>query len=281
MFIVSALRPGVLVELGVYRGTSYCAFCQTVKKLGFGTTCHGVDSWEGDGQAGQVSAVDLARLKAHHDPLYGSFSELVQSTFDGALDHFADGSIDLLHIDGYHSYEAVSHDFESWLPKMSERGVVLFHDVNVRQSGFGVWKYWEEVSAKYKHLTLLHGHGLGVLGVGSNFPEDVRELFDADKNDLLTIRNFFHQLGARIDAIWQYHSQSEQFAELKTYEATVKKSWVMRAYRMLRFKGLAGFTRKIRPAPMKSGEKRDESSFNGLPPLTNDRHNVDRGVETR
>ena len=72
--------------------------------------------WEGDSQAGAVTPEDLAKIKGHHDPLYGSFSEMVRSTFDGGLNYFADGSVDLLHIDGFHSYEAVRHDFEMWLP---------------------------------------------------------------------------------------------------------------------------------------------------------------------
>ena len=148
-----------------------------MKKLGLETNCYGIDTWEGDKQAGAVALCDLAKIRAHHDSLYGSFSELLQMTFDGALAHFTDGSVDLLHIDGFHTYDAVRHDFEMWLPKLSRHGVILFHDVNVRQNGFGVWKFWEEVSAKYKHLTFLHGNGLGVLAVGTEFPEMCKSCF--------------------------------------------------------------------------------------------------------
>jgi len=138
MFLVDVLRPGVLVELGTFSGVSFCAFCQAVKELGTGTRCYAVDTWQGDPHNGYYGPEVLSELKSHHDPLYGRFSRLIQSTFDEAVCHFEDGSIDLLHIDGFLVDEAVRDDVEIWLAKMSEQGVVLFHGIAVRKLYFGV-----------------------------------------------------------------------------------------------------------------------------------------------
>src|SRR5947209_10503335 len=138
MYVVSLLRPRMIVELGTHKGASYCAFCQAVRELEIDCRCYAIDSWEGDPQTGYYGPEILEELRVHHDPRYGGFSRLIRSSFQDALEHFENGSIDLLHIDGYHTYEAVKRDFESWLPKLSKRGVVLLHDTNVREGDFGV-----------------------------------------------------------------------------------------------------------------------------------------------
>ena len=96
MLLVDLLRPRMIVELGTHLGDSYCAFCQAVKELNLDTRCYAVDTWQGDSHSGLYDADVLDDLRAHHDPLYGSFSSLIQSTFDDALKNFADGSINLL-----------------------------------------------------------------------------------------------------------------------------------------------------------------------------------------
>ncbi|MGB8510013.1 MAG: class I SAM-dependent methyltransferase [Pyrinomonadaceae bacterium] len=206
MCLIDAMRPRVFVELGSHYGVSYCAFCQSVKEVGAQTKCYAVDTWQGDPQAGIYGQEVLDELRRHHDPLYGSFSRLLQSTFEEAAEHFPAGSIDLLHIDGFHTYDAVRADFETWLPKMSERGVILFHDINVRERDFGVWRLWDELKAKYPHYEVMYGHGLGVIAVGTETPAALAGLFDGAEEELRRVREFFYQLGVRLEVAQELES---------------------------------------------------------------------------
>jgi len=217
MCLVELLRPQVIVELGTYNGDSYCAFCQAVKTLGIGTRCYAVDTWHGDPQGGFYGPEVFEDLKMHHDPLYGTFSELIQETFDEALKRFEDGSVDILHIDGLHLYSAVKHDFNAWISKMSEKGVILFHDTEVREDDFGVWKLWEEIYRSYPYFEFTHSHGLGVLGVGSKLPDGISKLLNSKGSERENIRRFFAELGCRFFLIRQFELRK------KDYESRLKE----------------------------------------------------------
>ncbi len=123
MWLTAVSRPEVLVELSTFRGTSYCGFCQAIAALGLSPHAFAVDSWEGDLHNGTTGPDVLEELRGHHDPRYGAFSTLLPLTLDEAVGRFPDGEIDLPHIDGYHTYEAVRHDFETWRSKVSAAAV--------------------------------------------------------------------------------------------------------------------------------------------------------------
>jgi hypothetical protein len=212
MHLVDLLRPRTVVELGVHYGVSYCAFCQAIRSLGLEARCAGIDTWTGDEQSYFYGPEVLEDLSAHHDPLYGSFSRLHQTTFDEARALFESGTIDLLHIDGCHTYDAVKHDFEAWLPKISDRGVVVLHDTNVRRPGFCVWILWQELQARYPHFEFFHEHGLGILGVGQNQSPALKELFEANDEPARGIREFFSHVGGSLrtrERLSQFLSQEQ------------------------------------------------------------------------
>ncbi|WP_192643346.1 class I SAM-dependent methyltransferase [Bosea sp. OAE506] len=194
-FLVGAFQPRTFVELGTHKGDSYSAVCQAVTSLSLDTRCFAVDTWQGDEHAGAYSDTIFNEVSEHNQAHFSAFSTLVRARFEDAVTQFADGSIDLLHIDGLHTYEAVRNDFETWQPKLSDRAIVLFHDTQVREGDFGVWKFWAELRERYVTTEFRHGHGLGVLAYGTQSSPELRRFFEADEPTWSMIELFFERLG--------------------------------------------------------------------------------------
>ena len=162
--LFTLLRPRRYVELGVHNSMSSSPPA-TWPRSSASPECVAVDSWVGDVHAGfhDTSVFDNFRAYAAEN---GPDQYFIQGYFSAALAWFEDGSVDLLHIDGLHTYEAVKEDFETWLPKMSDTGVIIFHDTNEFGRGFGVWRLWEELKGRYPAFEFAHQHGLGIIFVG-------------------------------------------------------------------------------------------------------------------
>lgn len=92
----------------------------------------------------------------------------VQSALEGR-------AVDVLFIDGDHSYEGVRQDFEMYRGLVRSGGLIAFHDIapNPDVPEYGVAKFWQEVKANYPTQEFIDpqptgkvGMGIGVVSVG-------------------------------------------------------------------------------------------------------------------
>jgi hypothetical protein len=202
-WLATSLRPQVMVELGTFSGVSFSAFCEAMRRQNIPGRCYAIDTWSDEEQYGMRDDSTFIELRDFCRTEFGDFAELVRSTFKDALPNFGNGSIDLLHIDAPHSYDSVKEEFDSWLPKLSERAVVLLHDTNIREAGFGVWRFWDEFKGKYPSFEFLHANGLGILGVGRLVPKVITDLQSLASGEICRIRERSALLGARWEALNQ------------------------------------------------------------------------------
>ncbi len=92
------------------------------------------------------------------------------STLDELRIRLKDRMIDVLFIDGDHSYAGVRKDFEMYSPLVREGGIIAFHDTVEHDPGSGceVERFWKEIKGSYKHDEFtsqpeLRWGGIGVL----------------------------------------------------------------------------------------------------------------------
>ena len=199
-WLLSKLKPKTLVELGVHNGFSFFVFCQAGKLYRGKKMFYAVDHWQGDNHAGYFE--DDVYLKfIEHQQKYKYTSGVIRDSFENALSHFSNQSIDVLHIDGRHFYDDVKKDFENWKPKLKQDAIVLFHDTQVVERDFGVHVFWKELVEQYPlTFEFNFGHGLGIicLGTGSTLPNAVYNLLMLDVKRVNEVQQMYKLLGTQI-----------------------------------------------------------------------------------
>jgi predicted O-methyltransferase YrrM len=172
LWLVQDLRPAIVLEIGTQAGGTLYCWCRLADanativsidlpwgRFGGGYTEEReqemMSLFPTDGQ-------QLHLLRANsHDP---ATLEQLKSILDGR-------QLDLLFIDGDHTYEGARQDFEMYSPLAAEGGAIVLHDILEHHPGTDcdVRRLWNEVKDDYRHLEITvppeDWGGIGVLWV--------------------------------------------------------------------------------------------------------------------
>ncbi|NMB81987.1 MAG: hypothetical protein GYA14_09230, partial [Ignavibacteria bacterium] len=162
--LIRNTKPETIVELGTERGVSFFSMCKAVKDGDLNKKLYAIDTWVGDKHSGFYGENIYKNFLKYKNQYFSKLNiTTLRILFDKAVSKFKDSSIDILHIDGLHTYKAVTHDYETWISKLKPDGIVLFHDITERGRGFGIYKLWKFLRENNNTIEFLHSHGLGVL----------------------------------------------------------------------------------------------------------------------
>jgi predicted O-methyltransferase YrrM len=169
--LVRSLKPDVCVEIGSARGRSSCFIGLALKENRRGKLYaidpHERTNWN---DTDSVNTFEILRknLKMLH---LNSWVEIIRQTSDNAASNW-DREIDMIFIDGDHTYEGVKRDWELFVPHVRQFGFAIFHDTTwdlyrgteSSRVDMGVPRFVEELRKQgYPVLTIDRDCGLSIV----------------------------------------------------------------------------------------------------------------------
>lgn len=152
--VVAEMNPRIIVEIGCDAGGTLFCWRQICDEV-YGITLPD-NSWPTGGQGNGYQLKDHGATVHRAD----SHSPATKTWLEG---HLQGHPIDMLHIDGDHSYDGVRTDFEMYEPLIRPGGLVLIHDVlNHRDPRVEVPRFWQELGRGYVIAQPRNPIGFGV-----------------------------------------------------------------------------------------------------------------------
>ena len=166
-WLIKKIGAEITVDLGVDYGYSTLMMASA----GVGHV-YGVDTFTGDLHSGGREA------DAHYKGVIDVIQEnqisnvtMIRDTFEATAARW-DKPIDLLHIDGFHEYQAVHSDIVNWLPHMKSTGAIMFHDTCLHAD---VMRAVTEIDAHI--VNFQHSFGLGIATLDPQLKDSILKTF--------------------------------------------------------------------------------------------------------
>jgi predicted O-methyltransferase YrrM len=185
--VVEALEPRVILEIGTARGGTFFLLSRAAAE-----SCYLISldlpqgPWGGGYAAWKRSLfrrllrrgqkADFVRADSHSDESLEQVRRLLRGR-----------QLDVLFIDGDHSYEGVKRDCEMYSPLLRPGGLVIFHDVakHAAELRCHVHRFWHEVRISGKSMEIIADPDQGWAGIGLLFPgvDTLGDPFPAQKRE--------------------------------------------------------------------------------------------------
>ena len=154
------------LEIGVHNGASFCSAIYSGNNI----KCYGIDLWEGVTIQSYKNVdnltLDRTLQNIENSNKYNNFFKLFKgnSFKDESIDFAKNiGKIDLLFLDGDHSYNGVKNNFENYSPLVESGGYVIFDDYS--QGHEGVVRFCNSISKeKFNHIGAINLTGNSRVG---------------------------------------------------------------------------------------------------------------------
>ena len=190
--LVSELQPRSILDLGSEDGLAFSAFRHAVQANRLTSRCYAVASSPHD-----YSRPGWRTASASDHEEIGADASFLAGRCEVLADLFAHDTIDLLHLGGTRPDHAVEELLRIWLPRLSDSGVVLIHDILEPAGENQARLSWQKLSRRYPSFEFHHDGGLGVLAPRATPPAFVKTLAEMAPANAAALRSDLMALAER------------------------------------------------------------------------------------
>jgi len=166
--LIAKYHPQVVLEIGTARGGNLFLLTKVSNPnahlisldLPGGKYGGGYSRWVGyflKSFALDTQKISLIRADSHKVSTLNKLKKILK-----------DKLIDVLYIDGDHSYEGVKKDFEMYGPLVKKGGIIAFHDIVIHPPEINchVNEYWNEIKHNFEYKEIVENWDQKMCGIG-------------------------------------------------------------------------------------------------------------------
>jgi predicted O-methyltransferase YrrM len=164
--ILQANPPATVLEIGTFRGGTFFLLSRVARDDGFLITMDLPEFQGGRARQRQALYRSFAGPKQRVEAV-GADSH-APAAVRQIQDLLAGRPLDLLFIDGDHSYAGIKTDYELYSPLVRRGGLIAFHDIvpGLPKKVGGVPQFWEELKRAHPVRELVADWSQGGFGIG-------------------------------------------------------------------------------------------------------------------